>query len=212
MPCFANPTALKIIDSVAILIGQAYQLARCRCASASSPVLRMMTHRDLIHREHELLRRETEMLRDQRHGLQPHRRPGYAPEHRLAILQLMRLRGWNVLIAAKRFVLHPNTVRSWLTPAKVSVNWPPVSGWTTRNAERQPDQTPRARPGRSDRVCGVVAGSPTAAEWSVAGATPGSRQPNGVDRRTKLEQERSRCAERSSAIPSFFSKRPACYG
>jgi len=117
MPVFSDSAALRIVDSMAILIGQAYQFARCRVASASSPVLRMMTQRDLIHQEHELLLRELQIMRDQRAGLQPHKRPEYAPQQRLAILQLMRLRGWNVQIIAKRFVLHPNTVRSWIKAA-----------------------------------------------------------------------------------------------
>jgi len=46
MALFADKTALRIIDSMAILIGQAYHLARCRVASGSSPVLRMMTQRE----------------------------------------------------------------------------------------------------------------------------------------------------------------------
>ena len=44
----------------------------------------------------------------------PHKRPEYPPEQRLAILQVMRLRGWNAVVTAKRFVLHPNTVRAWV--------------------------------------------------------------------------------------------------
>ena len=62
----------------------------------------------------ELLRRELAVLRDQRAGLHPSKRPDYAPEQRLAILQVMRLRGWNAKDTARRFVLHPNTVRSWI--------------------------------------------------------------------------------------------------
>ena len=73
-----------------------------------------MTQRDQIHTELDLTQRELQILRDQRAGLRPHKRPDYAPEQRLAILQLMRLRGWSTQIVAKRFVLHPNTVRSWI--------------------------------------------------------------------------------------------------
>ena len=32
----------------------------------------------------------------------------------LAILQLMRQRGWNAAIVAKRFVIHPQSVRKWI--------------------------------------------------------------------------------------------------
>ena len=58
MPLFANAAALRILDGVAVLLGQAYQRARCRIASASSPVLRMMAERDEVHVESDLLRRE----------------------------------------------------------------------------------------------------------------------------------------------------------
>lgn len=44
----------------------------------------------------------------------PHRRPDYLPDQRLAILQLKRLRGWNIAKTARRFVVHPNTIRSWI--------------------------------------------------------------------------------------------------
>ena len=94
MPLFTNTTALKIIDAVAIVLSEAYQLARCRLASAESPVLRLATQRDQIHVEMDLLRRELEILRGARGAVPPHKRPDYNPEQRLTILQLMRLRGW----------------------------------------------------------------------------------------------------------------------
>ena len=109
-----SDTILRIVDSVAIVLCQAYQLARARLASAASPVLRVMMERDQLLTESELLRRELAVLRDQRAGLHPSKRPDYAPEQRLAILQVMRLRGWNAKDTARRFVLHPNTVRSWI--------------------------------------------------------------------------------------------------
>ncbi|MCC6679477.1 MAG: DDE-type integrase/transposase/recombinase [Phycisphaeraceae bacterium] len=114
MPLLSNLTALKIVDSVAVILSQALQLARIRLASANSPVLRMMAERDQAIMENQFLRRELEIGRGQREAMPPHRRPDYTPEHRLAILQLMRLRDWSVAIVAKRFVLHPNTVRAWI--------------------------------------------------------------------------------------------------
>jgi putative transposase len=114
MKLLSNTAALRIIDSVAIALGQALQLARVRVASLPSPVLGMMAERDHAHGESELLRRELEVFRAQREALKPHRRPDYPPEQRLAILQIMRLRGWNAVVTAKRFVLHPNTVRAWV--------------------------------------------------------------------------------------------------
>ncbi|MHB1158507.1 MAG: transposase [Phycisphaerales bacterium] len=90
------------------------QLARTRLASSASPVLRMMAERD--HALHKLAvrERELEIFWGQRETMPPHRRPDYSPEQRLAIIQLMRLEEWNVAVIAKRFVLHPNTVREWI--------------------------------------------------------------------------------------------------
>ena len=96
------------------MLSEAYQLARCRLASAASPVLRLATQRDQIHVEMDLLRRELEILRGARGAVPPHKRPDYNPEQRLAILQLMRLRGWNGKFTAQRFVLQPNAVRAWI--------------------------------------------------------------------------------------------------
>ncbi len=105
---------LQIVDSIAIVLGQAYQLVRTRSASTASSNLRLIIERDHEYSELQLLRRELEILRGQRASMTPHRRPAYAPDQRLAIIQLMRLRGWSAKVVAKRFVLHPNTVRTWV--------------------------------------------------------------------------------------------------
>jgi len=110
MPLFTESTAFRIIDSVAIVLAQAYQLARARVAACASPVLRLMAHRDQVSWEMDLFRRELDILRGQRENLAPHRRPEYSPNQRLAILQVMRLRDWTPVQGAKRFILHPNTV------------------------------------------------------------------------------------------------------
>ena len=92
MSLFSSATVLRLVDSMAILLSQAYQLSRARLASAGSPVLRLLVQRDQETTETDLLRREVEILRAQRGGLPPHRRPNYQPGQRLAILQLRRLR------------------------------------------------------------------------------------------------------------------------
>ena len=114
MPLFTESTAFRIIDSVAIVLAQAYQLARARVATCASPVLRLMAHRDQASWEMDLVRRELDVFRGQRENLAPHRRPEYSSDQRLAILQIMRLRDWSATLVAKRFVLHPNTVRDWI--------------------------------------------------------------------------------------------------
>ena len=114
MPWFNNTANLKMIDSMAIIIAQAYQLARSRLASVSSPVMRTMMQRDQLFSQIQWLKRELEILRQQRADCPTNKRPEYSPEQRLAILQLMRQRNWNAAVAAKRFVVHPNTIRKWI--------------------------------------------------------------------------------------------------
>ena len=114
MPWFTSTTTLKIIDSVTIIIAQAYQLARCRLASTASPVLQLMMERDELQTQVAWLNRELKILRNQRADMLPKKRPNYSPEQRLAIVQLMRQRGWNVAIVAKRFVIHPQSIRKWV--------------------------------------------------------------------------------------------------
>ncbi len=114
MPWFTSTATLKIIDSVAIVIAQAYQLARCRLASNASSALRLIMERDEFLTETEWLKRELEILRGQRANLLPRKRPEYSMEQRFAILQLMRQRGRSIAIVCKRFVLHPQSVRKWI--------------------------------------------------------------------------------------------------
>ncbi len=114
MPWFNNTAYLKMIDSMVIIIAQAYQLARSRLASASSPVMRAMMQRDQLFSQIQWLKRELEILRQQRADCPANKRPEFSPEQRLAILQLMRQRNWSAAVAAKRFVIHPNTIRKWI--------------------------------------------------------------------------------------------------
>ena len=103
----------KLIDTMAGVFAQAYQLARIRVLESGSKVLKSLSQRDHLLHEIELLRREIAIFRAQRESINPHKRPPYPPEQRFAILQLMRLRGWNAKRAAQHFVLHANTVRAW---------------------------------------------------------------------------------------------------
>ena len=75
MLLLSSAAVLRIVDSMAILLSQAYQLARARLASAGSPVLRLLVQRDQEATEVDLLRREVEILRAQRESLPLHRRP-----------------------------------------------------------------------------------------------------------------------------------------
>jgi hypothetical protein len=86
MSLLSSATVLSLVDSMAIVLAQAYQLARARLASAGSPILRLLVQRDQEGTEGDLLRRELEIFRAQREGLTPHRRLNYDPAQRLAIL------------------------------------------------------------------------------------------------------------------------------
>jgi transposase-like protein len=121
MSLLSSATVLSLVDSMAILLSQAYQLARARLASAGSPILRLLVQRDQEATEGDLLRRELEIFRAQRESLAPHRRPDYAPAQRLAILQLRRLRGWSIKKTAERFVVHCSTIRAWIRAAEGKV-------------------------------------------------------------------------------------------
>ena len=105
---------LSTVDAMAVVLAQAMQMARTRLAAAASPLLRLMIQRDHAVTESALLRRELDILRTSRAAMPPHRRPDYPPEQRLAIIQLMRLCGWNIKTTAGRFVVHPNTIRAWI--------------------------------------------------------------------------------------------------
>ncbi len=111
---FDPATIAPVVDAMAVVLAQAMQVARIRLSSAASPLLRLMIQRDHAVTESAILRRELDVLRTSRAAMPPHRRPDYPPEQRMAIIQLMRLRDWNVKTTAGRFVLHPNTLRAWI--------------------------------------------------------------------------------------------------
>ena len=60
---FTELTVLRIIDSLAIVFAQAYQLVRMRLTSNSSPVLRITAQRDQMAWELEISRRDFAVLR-----------------------------------------------------------------------------------------------------------------------------------------------------
>lgn len=118
MPKSPSSPLWQIIDAVATVFSRAYMLARARAASCPSPVLRLMARRDHTHWEARMLERELAVFRAQRTRLEPHKRTQYTPEQRAEILQIMRLRGWSAKRAADRFIIHPNTIRSWIKALK----------------------------------------------------------------------------------------------
>ncbi len=111
---WVNSTVLQVIDSIAICIAQGYMLTRARLASHPSPVVRLAAARDNAVWDARLLERELAVFRQERQRPRAKQRSHYTPAHRLEILQIMRLRDWSTAQTARRFVLHPNTVRGWV--------------------------------------------------------------------------------------------------
>jgi hypothetical protein len=62
MSLLSSATVLRLVDSMAILLSQAYQLARARLASAASPIVRLLVQRDQAFTEVDLLRRDVEVF------------------------------------------------------------------------------------------------------------------------------------------------------
>ncbi len=89
-------------------------LARSRLVTHPSPVIRLMAQRDHIDFQAKLIERIAHVYQSERERISANRRWQYSPESRLEILQIMRLTGWSVDEAARRFALHPNTIRSWM--------------------------------------------------------------------------------------------------
>ena len=50
MSLLSSATVLRLVDSMSIVLSQAYQLARARLASAASPILRRVVQRDQVRR------------------------------------------------------------------------------------------------------------------------------------------------------------------
>ena len=114
MRTWSSSSVLPLIDAIAIVIAQGYMLARARLTSHPSPVLRLAAVRDAMAWDSALLKRELAVFRQECERIPSKQRSHYAPTNRLEILQIMRLRHWAAAEAARRFVLHPNTIRGWL--------------------------------------------------------------------------------------------------
>ena len=93
-----------------------FTMAYTRGWAANSPIarLRLKARLDRSEQENALLQ-EVDRIKDARmEQLPPHRRPHYPPAQRMAILQVKATRGWNLKQTARRFLVTPETIRSWL--------------------------------------------------------------------------------------------------
>ena len=94
-------------------------LARSRLTSDPSSLGRLAV-RDAMAWSAALLDRELAMFRQERERIASKQRAHYTRTNRPERLQVMRLRDWSAPEAARRCVLHANTVRGWLRQSRSS--------------------------------------------------------------------------------------------
>lgn len=103
----------QAVDAIAIVFMQAYMLVRSRASQNPSPTVRILAQRDTDAYKLSLKDRELAIFQRCLGAMPPLTRPHFLPEDRFEILQLMRLQNLSVDAAAKRYVVHPNTLRDW---------------------------------------------------------------------------------------------------
>jgi transposase-like protein len=104
---------LKTLDAVACAFTLVYAAARERAAASGSPLIRAFAFRDQQALLAALDGRCLALLRARWERLPTQKRPDYSAAERAEILQILRLRNWNVKKTARFFMLHPNTIRAW---------------------------------------------------------------------------------------------------
>jgi transposase len=109
------PATVKSAVLQVISLAQ-YAAAYTRGWAANSPNARLRLKAEKDRSDAELEQtREDVRIKDARMGsLDPYRRPNYPPPERMAILALKTARGWSLEQTAKRFLVSPATIASWM--------------------------------------------------------------------------------------------------
>ncbi len=102
------------LEAIVTVMTDAYMMARSRAAGSPSKTVVLMAERDDALWRAALAERQLEIFRRRLLNMDPHARPEYLSGDRLAILEIMWLYGWSIVLTAKRFVLHRNTISNWL--------------------------------------------------------------------------------------------------
>ena len=89
--------------------------ARSVAANSVNARIRLKQDNDRLRQEILLLREESRIKDMRMEQIPAQRRPHYPPVERLAILELRAARGWSLAQTAKRFLITPVTVASWMT-------------------------------------------------------------------------------------------------
>ena len=102
------------LEAVVTVMTNAYMMARSRAAGSPSKTVRLIAERDDALWRAAIAERKCDILRRRLLNMNPHKRPEYLPGDKLAILEIMWLLGWSMVRTAREFVLHRNTIGSWL--------------------------------------------------------------------------------------------------
>jgi transposase InsO family protein len=88
--------------------------ARGWAANSWNARVRLQAQLEEAQTENGQLREELRIKDARMSSLEPHRRPHYRPTERLAILELRAAIGWSTAQTAKRFLVQPATIASWM--------------------------------------------------------------------------------------------------
>jgi len=103
----------RAFDSILVVFANAYLAARSRAMGSPSKTVRLLAEIDDLKMDNALLGRELAAQRRRIDAMAPTKRPNFRPDDRREILALMRYRGWSAKQAARRLVIHRNTLRNW---------------------------------------------------------------------------------------------------
>lgn len=88
--------------------------ARCVTANSINARIRLKEKNDRLRQDVALLQEELRVKDARMLRIPAQRRPHYPPTERLAILELRAARGWSVAQTARRLLVTPLTVASWM--------------------------------------------------------------------------------------------------
>jgi transposase InsO family protein len=108
------PRKLRVaFEAVVTAFASSYQAARSRAAGGPSKTVRLLAELDEANLRIGLLERELAIQRRRIDAVAPERRPRVLPDDRAQILVLVEMLGLSLKQAARRFVLHRNTLSRW---------------------------------------------------------------------------------------------------
>ncbi|MBW8034776.1 MAG: transposase family protein [Planctomycetes bacterium] len=107
---------LAAIHSVA-LAHRVITYSRSFAINSSIERIRLAGELDSVQNEIALLQEELRIKDARMAKLPPRKRPQYAPQERMAILELKAARAWNLAETARTFMVDPETIASWMMRA-----------------------------------------------------------------------------------------------